>query len=158
MKKILLEGQEVYNNDDEEPVYSVCEQNASYPGGQAAMMQYIATNVRYPKEAAENGIQGRMIVQFIIEKDGSLSNVNVVHNSATDSEGITVTTLAKNAKEKMEKGEEVPTTPDKYEACRKALEDEAVRAVKDMPKWVPAKQGGELVRMKYTLPITFRLQ
>ena len=135
-----------------------CEEPAQYPGGQAAMMQYIATNVRYPKEAAENGIQGRMIVQFIIEKDGSLSNVNVVHNSATDSEGITVTTLAKNAKEKMEKGEEVPTTPDKYEACRKALEDEAVRAVKDMPKWVPAKQGGELVRMKYTLPITFRLQ
>ncbi len=135
-----------------------CEEPAQYPGGQAAMMQYIATNVRYPKEAAENGIQGRMIVQFIIEKDGSLSNVNVVHNSATDSEGITVTTLEKNAKEKMEKGEEVPTTPDKYEACRKALEDEAVRVVKDMPKWVPAKQGGELVRMKYTLPITFRLQ
>ncbi len=72
VKKILIEGQEVYNNDD--PIFEVTEEPAQYPGGQGALMQYLAQNIRYPKIAAENGAQGRVLVQFVIEKDGSLSN------------------------------------------------------------------------------------
>ena len=79
VKKILLEGQEVYNNDD--PIFEVTEEPAQYPGGQAALMQYVAQNIRYPKIATENGVQGRVLVQFVIEKDGSLSNFAVVKKS-----------------------------------------------------------------------------
>ncbi|MBO4674020.1 MAG: energy transducer TonB [Bacteroidaceae bacterium] len=139
-------------------VFDVCEEVAAYPGGQGALMQYIATTVKYPTEAAENGIQGRMLVQFIVEKDGSLSNYEIVRNAAANIDGILVTALAKTAKEKIAKGEEVEATPEQLESCSKALEDEAIRVVKGMPKWEPAKQRGNVVRMKYTLPITFRLQ
>ena len=87
VKKILIEGQEVYNNDD--PIFEVTEEPAQYPGGQAALMQYVAQNIRYPKIAAENGVQGRVLVQFVIEKDGSLSNFKVVKDAKPVSDGIT---------------------------------------------------------------------
>ena len=150
VKKILLQGQEVYDDDD--PVFEVTEEPAQYPGGQAALMQFLAQNIRYPKIAAENGVQGRVLVQFVIEKDGSLSNFAVVKKSGDTitknaQSGITVNALGSATEESK-----VP------QEAFDALNAEAVRVLREMPKWIPAKQRGQEVRMRYTLPITFRLQ
>ena len=152
VKKILLQGQEVYNDDDDDPVFEVTEEPAQYPGGQAALMQYLAQNIRYPKISAENGVQGRVIVQFVVEKDGSLSNFAVVKKSGDTitknaQSGITVNALGSATEESK-----VP------QEAFDALNAEAVRVLREMPKWIPAKQRGQEVRMRYTLPITFRLQ
>ena len=150
VKKILLEGQEVYNNDD--PIFEVVEEPAQYPGGQAALMQFLAQNIRYPKIAAENGAQGRVLVQFVIEKDGSLSNFAVVKKSGdiitkNAQSGITI-----NAQGTVTEENKIP------QEAFDALNAEAVRVLREMPKWIPAKQRGQVVRLKYTLPVTFRLQ
>lgn len=152
VKKILLQGQEVYDDDDDDPVFEVTEEPAQYPGGQAALMQYLAQNIRYPKISAENGVQGRVIVQFVVEKDGSLSNFAVVKKSGDTitknaQSGITVNALGSATEENK-----VP------QEAFDALNAEAVRVLREMPKWIPAKQRGQEVRMRYTLPITFRLQ
>lgn len=152
VKKILLQGQEVYDDDDDDPVFEVTEEPAQYPGGQAALMQYLAQNIRYPKISAENGVQGRVLVQFVIEKDGSLSNFAVVKKSGDTitknaQSGITVNALGSATEENK-----VP------QEAFDALNAEAVRVLREMPKWTPAKQRGQEVRMRYTLPITFRLQ
>ena len=84
-------------------------------------MQFLRQEVKYPKEASKDGVQGRVVVQFVVEKDGSISEVEVVKK------------------------------------VNEHLDAEAVRVVNAMPKWKPGKQKGENVRVKYTLPISFRL-
>ena len=148
--KILLQDQEVYNNDD--PVFEVVEEPAQYPGGQAALMQYVAQNIRYPKIATENGVQGRVLVQFVIEKDGSLSNFAVVKKS-----GDIITKNAQNGITVNAQGSATEENKIPKEAYG-ALNIEALRVLRGMPNWTPAKQRGQTVRMKYTLPVTFRLE
>ena len=109
------------NKTDPNKAYDVVEEMPQFPGGVAAMMPYIARSLRYPKEAEQNGIQGRVIATFIVEKDGSISDAHVVK----------------------------PIDP--------ALDAEALRVVNAMPKWEPGKQGGQPMRVKYTIPVTFRL-
>jgi TonB family protein len=92
------------------------------PGGFKGLQIYLAQHVRYPVVAEENGIQGRVICTFVVEKDGSISDVNVA------------------------------------KSVDPSLDKEAVRVLKQMPKWTPGKQKGEPVRVKYTVPVTFRLQ
>lgn len=111
-----------YKDNPQKDVFDVVEQMPSYPGGLGALMQYLSINIKYPKEAEEKGAQGRVITSFIVEKEGSISDVKI-----------------KNS-------------------VHPALDAEAIRVVKNMPKWIPGKQGGEPVRVKYTLPITFRMQ
>lgn len=165
VQKILVNGKEFFKalSDDQEiptiqnaihddPIFEVVEEPAQYPGGQAALMQYLAQNIRYPKISAENGVQGRVIVQFVVEKDGSLSNFAVVKKSGDTitknaQSGITVKALGSATEESK-----VP------QEAFDALNAEAVRVLREMPKWTPAKQRGQEVRMRYTLPITFRLQ
>ena len=165
VKKILVNGKEFFKalSDDQEiptiqnaihddPIFDIVEEPAQYPGGQAALMQYLAQNIRYPKISAENGVQGRVIVQFVVEKDGSLSNFAVVKKSGDTitknaQSGITVNALGSATEESK-----VP------QEAFDALNAEAVRVLREMPKWIPAKQRGQEVRMRYTLPITFRLQ
>lgn len=107
--------------DKPEKPFDVVEQMPEFPGGQEALMQFLRQEVKYPKEAEEKGLQGRVVVRYIIEKDGSISEVEI----------------AKSVNE--------------------YLDAEAIRVVNAMPKWIPGKQKGEPVRVKYTLPITFRL-
>ena len=165
VQKILVNGKEFFKalSDDQEiptiqnaihddPIFEVVEEPAQYPGGQAALMQYLAQNIRYPKISAENGVQGRVIVQFVVEKDGSLSNFAVVKKSGDTitknaQSGITVKALGSATEESK-----VP------QEAFDALNAEAVRVLREIPKWIPAKQRGQEVRMRYTLPITFRLQ
>ena len=103
----------------ENKVFDIAEQMPSFKGN---VNQWLASNLSYPAVAAENGVQGRVIVQFVVEKDGSVSNVQVVRS------------------------------------VDPALDREAVRVVKGMPKWNPGMNNGQPARVKYTLPVTFKLQ
>ena len=103
-------------------VFDVVEEMPSFPGGQGALMSYLASNIKYPVVAQENGVQGRVIVSFVVERDGSISDVKVARS------------------------------------VDPSLDREAQRVVKSMPKWKPGKQNGSAVRVKYTVPVVFRLQ
>ncbi|MDO4202400.1 MAG: M56 family metallopeptidase [Bacteroidales bacterium] len=149
-EKLAIEDAEIptiQNAIHDDPIFDIVEEPAQYPGGQGALMQYLAQNIRYPKISAENGVQGRVVVQFVIEKDGSLSNFKVVKDAKPVSDGITV-----NAQGTTAEGNDIP------KEAYGALNIEALRVLRGMPNWTPAKQRGQVVRLKYTLPVTFRLQ
>ena len=115
--------EEIDNEPLSQPdVFDKVDEMPHFPDGMAGLMQYLSTNVRYPKDAKESGTQGRVIVSFIVEKDGSISNAKVTK----------------------------PTYS--------SLDEEALRVVSAMPKWVPGKQNGEAVRVKYAVPVSFRLK
>ena len=102
-------------------VFDVVEVMPQFPGGQIAMMKYIMENIKYPKQAMKERIQGRVTVRFIVEKDGSISDVKPI---------LSVHPL---------------------------LNKEAVRVVESMPKWTPGKQNGKPVRVRFNLPVMFKL-
>ncbi|MBR4499735.1 MAG: energy transducer TonB [Paludibacteraceae bacterium] len=109
--------------EEEEVVFVIVESMPEFPGGQQALFKYLSENVKYPVIAQENGIQGRVICQFVVNKDGSIVDVEVVRSGGDPS-----------------------------------LDKEAVRVIKSMPKWKPGKQRGKPVRVKYTVPVNFKLQ
>ena len=109
--------------EEEEVIFVVVESMPEFPGGQQALFKYLSENVKYPVIAQENGIQGRVICQFVVNKDGSIVDIEVVRSGGDPS-----------------------------------LDKEAVRVVKSMPKWKPGKQRGKPVRVKFTVPINFKLQ
>ena len=108
--------------EEEQKVFDVVEQMPSFPGGPSALFEYLSKNIKYPAVAEENGVQGRVIVTFVVERDGSITDVKVV------------------------------------KSVDPSLDKEAIRVTKSMPHWIPGKQNGSAVRVKYTLPVTFRLQ
>ena len=107
---------------DGEDVFDMVEEMPAYPGGMEELMKFLQTHVKYPKEAEEKGQQGRVLVTFVVEKNGSITNAKVVKSVSPE------------------------------------LDAEALRVVKSMPNWTPGKQRGEAVRVKFTIPIVFRLQ
>ena len=116
--KIMLRKE---GTDPSKP-YDVVEQMPQFPGGTGKLFEFLSMNVKYPAEAEKNDVQGRVIVTFVVEKDGEVSNAKVV------------------------------------KSVNPALDAEALRVINAMPKWTPGMQGGEPVRVKYTVPVTFRLQ
>ena len=147
--------QYLYEADDN--IYENVEQMPEYSGGEAALFQFIAQNIRYPKAALEWGVQGRVLVHFIVEKDGTLSNISaskvVDPESGKELAEVTVT-------HKIQ-----ALTPEQVEAAKhqeegvKALKAEAERAVKALPeRWKPGRQHGQPVRVSFHLPIMFRLR
>ena len=108
--------------DKTKKAFDVVEQMPQYPGGPAALMQFLAQNIRYPEEAYKAGVQGRVIVSFVVETDGSISEAEAVKSVSSE------------------------------------LDAEALRVINCMPNWNPGRQNGEVVRVKYVVPVTFRLQ
>ena len=106
---------------EENKVFDMVEEMPSFPGGQAALMQFLQSNTHYPAVAQENGVQGRVTVSFVVEKDGSITDVQVARSADP------------------------------------SLDKEAVRVVKSMPRWTPGRQNGSTVRVKFNVPVTFRL-
>ena len=102
-------------------VFDVVEVMPQYPGGPIAMLKYLMENIKYPEQAMKEGIQGRVTVRFIVEKDGSISDVKPI---------LSVHPL---------------------------LNKEAVRVVESMPKWTPGKQNGKPVRVRFNVPVMFKL-
>lgn len=115
--KPLYKPQPVNKNS----VYDVVEQMPSFPGGISGLRTYLNQNIRYPAEAQENCVQGRVVVSFVVGKDGHISDVTVLRS------------------------------------VDPSLDKEAVRVVRNMPRWTPGKQGGEPVRVRYNVPVSFRL-
>ena len=110
---------------EETKVFDVVEQMPRFPGDNgdgAVLNSWLSKNLRYPPIAEENGIKGRVVCQFVVERDGSISDIRVV------------------------------------KSVDPSLDKEAVRVIKAMPKWIPGKQNGSSVRVKFTLPVTFTLQ
>ena len=134
----------------DDPIYDNCDQKPQFPGGDEALMKFIAQNIKYPEIATENGVQGRVIVQFIVEKDGSLTSPKVITTSPGIGEAIPIEVIA-SMPEKERKDAEA------HNAGVKALRDEAIRVVKAMPKWTPGKQQGKVVRCRRTYPVVYRL-
>ena len=116
------------------------------PGGMKAMMEYLSSNVKYPVEAQKMGEQGRVIVGFIVEKDGTVSNAKVVKSNR-----YTLVEIEKD-------GAVVKKLETSEGSVIHELEAEALRVVQSMPKWTPGKLNGKAVRVKYNLPVSFRLQ
>ena len=116
------EKEESEGTPDSNKAYDVVDEMPQFPGGPYALFEFISKNIQYPKEAEDANLQGRVIVSFVVEKDGSVSNAKVVR----------------------------PIDP--------LLDAEALRVVNSMPKWIPGKQNGEAIRIKYTVPVTFRLE
>ncbi len=141
------------DNDNSSEVCLVVEETAKYPGGEAALMQFLSKNTRYPTIAKENGAQGRVLVQFIVNKDGTCSDFQIVKGDISPNTDITVVA--------QKKGQTPPEGKKKAQMekeANKALEEEAIRVCSLMPKWEPAKQKGRVVRQRLTIPITFHLQ
>lgn len=107
---------------EENKIFTTVEQMPMYPGGDGALLGYFRDNIHYPTVAAENGVQGRVVVGFVVERDGSITDVKILRG------------------------------------VDPSLDREAMRVVKSMPKWTPGKQNGSAVRVKYQVPVSFRLQ
>lgn len=105
-----------------EEVFMVAEQMPEYPGGMKEMLKFLQENVKYPENAMKNNVQGRVIVQFVVEKDGTPTEFKVLRSVDSD------------------------------------LDAEALRVMKAMPKWKPGMQKGQVVRVKFTVPVSFKLQ
>ena len=103
-------------------VFDVVEQMPEFPGGAVEMMKFLSENVKYPEAAMKAGTQGRVLATFIVEADGTVTNIKVVKKVSDE------------------------------------IDAEAVRVIKAMPKWKPGMQNGKVVRVKYTIPVSFRLQ
>ena len=129
-----------------------------FPGGDAKLMEFIARNIKYPEAATEWGVMGRVMVKFIVEKDGSVSNAKVAKTMGLDEPSDTATTVAVVSYGKAEQEHsDAKAQMEGFRAGKQALIDEAIRVVKAMPKWKPAMQNGQVVRCHYVIPVTYRL-
>lgn len=104
-------------------VYSTADEMPEFPGGMGELMTYLGSNIQYPSKAKENHWEGSAVCQFVIEKDGSISNAEIIQSSGFQ-----------------------------------LLDIEAMRVILNMPNWTSGKQNGDSVRVKFALPITFKLQ
>lgn len=107
--------------EPDETIHVAVEENPEFPGGTAALMEYLHRNIKYPAICRENNIQGRVLVSFVVNKDGSIVDVEVVRG------------------------------------VNPSLDKEAVRVISQMPNWTPGRQLGRAVRVRYSLPVYFRL-
>ena len=110
------------STDPSDLVFTVVEVMPEFPGGQGALLQFLAKSIKYPVIAQQNGIQGRVTCSFVVGKDGVIRNIEVIRG------------------------------------VDPSLDLEATRVISMMPKWKPGMQKGKEVSVKYTVPVTFRLQ
>jgi len=103
-------------------VFDIVEQMPEYPGGQAALFEFISKNVKYPDDAVKKKVEGKVFVTFVVDTDGKITDVSLMRKVFP------------------------------------SLDAEAVRVISAMPNWIPGKQKGQVVRVKYTVPIMFRLK
>lgn len=117
----VVEVEEPEEEEEVDQVFTIVEEQATPQGGMSAFYQYIKKNLDYPRQAKRMGVQGKVFLEFIVDKDGSITNVKVLRGIGA------------------------------------GCDEEAVRILKESPKWQPAKQRGRPVKQKMTFPINFRL-
>lgn len=121
LKQVIAANANKTTTDDNQLVFNVVDEPPLFPGGEGAMYEFLGKNMTYPSDAQKKKIQGMVVCQFVVERDGTIENVKIVRSVAP------------------------------------SLDKEAMRVVKSMPKWIPGTKHGRTVRVKYTIPITFRL-
>jgi protein TonB len=114
--------EQVIQQEAPKEIFTVVEEQPGYPGGDEARIKFLQENTKYPEEAKELGVQGKVFVTFVVEVDGSITDVRVLRGIGA------------------------------------GCDEEAIRVVKSMPRWVPGKQRGQPVRVQFNLPIKFTLQ
>lgn len=117
-----ISAQKTVVSKKNQKVYDVVEQMPQYPGGMGAFLEFLTENMKYPEDAQKQKVEGRVIATFVVETDGSISDVKVVKQVFP------------------------------------SLDAEAIRMLKSMPKWVPGKQNGKPVRVKYAVPVSFKMK
>jgi TonB family C-terminal domain len=122
LKKLERESVEILIGDSTENTFQIIETMPSFPGGEHALNQYLAKNIKYPVDAMISGIQGRVICQFVVNKEGLIVDIDVIRS------------------------------------VNPSLDKEAVRVIEGMPKWNPGIKNGEPINVRYTMPISFRMQ
>lgn len=134
MKKLLLmslmaifclttvSAQKTVVSQKNDKVFDVVEQMPEYPGGMQALFEFLKQNIKYPEDAQKQKVEGRVLAKFVVETDGSISNIEVVKHAFP------------------------------------SLDAEAERVIQSMPKWMPGKQKGQPVRVKFVLPVSFNLK
>ena len=147
-----------FKTNQDDVVFTICEEMPQFPGGEVEMMKFIAMNIKYPKEASEKGVQGRVLVQFIVEKDGRLTSPTVAKITGFDDVPCDTAIVVNAYNMSEQERKEFDAFNADLEAGAQALKDEAIRVVKLMPNWQPGKQRGKAVRVKHTIPIMYRLQ
>ena len=120
--KIEEVKEQVIQQEAPKEIFTVVEEQPGYPGGDEARIKFLQENIKYPEEAKELGVQGKVFVTFVVEVDGSITDVRVLRGIGA------------------------------------GCDEEAIRVVKSMPRWVPGKQRGQPVRVQFNLPIKFTLQ
>lgn len=108
-------------SNEQDEILPVADELPMFPGGMQEMIKFLQQEIKYPEEAMEKKIQGRVVVQFVVNKDGSICNDTVVRS------------------------------------IDPLLDAEAVRVIRSMPNWEPGKQNGKPVRVRFTMPISFKL-
>lgn len=144
--------------DDDTPlVFDICEQMPRFPGGDVELMKFIAKNIKYPVAATKWGVQGRVFVRFIVEKDGSVTSPEVVKTTGFEgAQDIAVVSIA-NEDMTADERKEAEAQDAGLKAGKEALEQEAIRVIKLMPKWEPGRQNGKVVRCHFSIPVSYRL-
>ena len=121
-------------DEPEEKVFSVIEQQPSFRGGQKALIEFFNTNIKYPEEVTQEGIHGRVMVTFVINEDGTLDGFKVIKSILRNSEDNVCTDST----------------------LTRLFEEEALRVCRLMPRWAPGKQNGKAMKVRYSIPITFK--
>ena len=148
--------------------YDSVEQVPEFPGGMQEMFKYMAMNVKYPQVARDINAQGRVLVDFVVMADGSISNINgnvrkvtsKYSDVAAKADDADKNVLSEVVAVAMANGEELSdeAKAELHAAAMKALKAEAERVVGSMPKWKPGMQDGKAVNVRFTMPVVFRLQ
>jgi len=139
-------------------VYEKAEKMPQYQGGENELMHYIGTNLRYPVKAQENGIQGKVIVRFIVNASGEVTNavvVNSIMKSTKKLDEVVVVGYGATKKPDDKGTEQKQIEPG---ADMKLLEKEAIRVINTLPDFIPGEIKGQKVSVYYTLPLTFVLE
>ncbi|MBP1646426.1 MAG: TonB family protein [Bacteroidetes bacterium] len=120
-KKIVIETPEETLKDGEDEIFKIVEDEAEFPGGYEKLQEYLSQSIKYPKPALETGAEGTVMLTFVVEKDGSITDIKILRDAGS------------------------------------GLGEEAIRVVREMPKWKPAKQRTKVVRQQFNLPVKFKL-
>ena len=119
---ITVSAQKTVVAQKNQKVFDIVEQMPEYPGGQAALFEYLSKNIKYPADAEKKKVEGKVFVTFVVDTDGKITDVSLMRKVFP------------------------------------SLDAEAIRVISAMPNWIPGKQKGQVVRVKYTVPIMFRLK
>ena len=119
---ITVSAQKTVVAQKNQKVFDIVEQMPEYPGGQAALFEFISKNVKYPEDAVKKKVEGKVFVTFVVDTDGKITDVSLMRKVFP------------------------------------SLDAEAIRVISAMPNWIPGRQKGQAVRVKYTVPIMFRLK